>query len=84
MSGGTTTLAPYSMRKSLLALVVYLGASLAVYADTLDRPHFQVDGIAIVWSADSDGSTPIVSDFLIDDGSTITDLIAADAHTVIT
>ncbi|MEM9841677.1 MAG: hypothetical protein AAF767_03470 [Pseudomonadota bacterium] len=84
MTGGTTTLAPYSMRKSLLALVVYLGSSLAVYADAIDRPHFQVDGIAIVWSADGDGSTPIVSDFLIDDGATNTDLIAADAHTVIT
>ena len=51
---------------------------------TIDRPHFNVDGIAIVWAADSGGTAPIVSDFIIDSGGADTDLINGDVHTVIT
>ena len=49
-----------------------LGGGLALsqpgMADTVDRPHFKVDGVAIVWAADSAGTTPIVSDFIIGGG----------------
>jgi len=77
-----------SFRKLLLA-----GAALAVgtaavaapaSASIIDRPHFKVLGVVIVWGADdSDGSTPIATDFVIGDASS-TDLIAADGRTVVT
>ena len=77
-----------SFRKLLLA-----GAALAVSSATLaapasasiiDRPHFKVLGVVIVWGAnDADGSTPIATDFVIGDASD-TDLIAADGRTVVT
>ncbi|MDJ0922493.1 MAG: hypothetical protein QNI84_15300 [Henriciella sp.] len=77
-----------SFRKLLLA-----GAALAVstatvvapaQASIIDRPHFKVLGVVIVWGADdSDGSTPIATDFVIDDVND-TDLIAADGRTVLT
>ena len=51
---------------------------------TIDRPHFNVDGIAIVWAAESGGTAPIVSDFIVDSGGADTDLINGDVHTVIT
>ncbi len=50
----------------------------------VDRPHFNVDGVAIVWAADASGTTPIVSDFIIDSGGADTDLINGDVHTVMT
>ena len=52
--------------------------------DTVDRPHFRVDGIAIVWAADSSGNTPIASDFIVENGGVSTDLIGTDVHTVVT
>lgn len=52
--------------------------------DTVDRPHFQVDGIAIVWAADDSGTTPIASDFIVETGSGNADLINTDVHTVMT
>ncbi len=61
-----------------------LCVSLPSQSGTIDRPHFRVDGIAIVWAADSSGNTPIVSDFIIEDGGANTDLIAGDVHTVVT
>jgi len=77
-----------SFRKLLLA-----GAALAVgtaavaapaSASIIDRPHFKVLGVVIVWGAnDVDGSTPIATDFVIGDASD-TDLIAADGRTVVT
>lgn len=77
-----------SFRKLLLA-----GATLAVStaalaapasASIIDRPHFKVLGVVIVWAAnDTDGSTPIATDFVIGDASD-TDLIAADGRTVVT
>lgn len=53
-------------------------------SDVIDRPHFNVDGVAIVWAADSGTTTPIVSDFIIENGAVNTDLINTDVHTVVT
>ena len=53
-------------------------------ADTLDRPHFKVAGVAIVWAADSTGATPIASDFVIGGNGSNSDLIGSDVHTVVT
>eukprot|EP00903_Cladosiphon_okamuranus_P002940 g2938.t1 len=53
-------------------------------ADTIDRPHFNVDGVAIIWAADASGASPIVSDFVIGNGGSSTDLISGDVHTVVT
>ena len=67
---------------------VVLGAGLCLsqtsIGSTIDRPHFNVDGVAIVWAADAGGTAPIVSDFIIDSGGADTDLINGDVHTVIT
>ncbi len=52
--------------------------------DMVDRPHFRVDGVAIVWAADSSDNTPIASDFIVESGGTNTDLIGTDVHTVVT
>ncbi len=77
-----------SFRKLLLAGAT-LAASTAMMsapaqASIIDRPHFKVLGVVIVWGAnDVDGSTPIATDFVIGDGSD-TDLIAADGRTVVT
>lgn len=51
---------------------------------TIDRPHFNIDGIAIVWAADATNATPIVSDFILENGGASTDLVSGDVHTVIT
>lgn len=53
-------------------------------SSVIDRPKFDVDGLVIVWGADSAKSTPIVSDFIVEDGGVNTDLISADVHTVLT
>ncbi|MCR9195918.1 MAG: hypothetical protein NXH88_14365 [Hyphomonas sp.] len=67
---------------------VFVGAGLSLsqtsMGSVIDRPHFNVDGVAIVWAADASGTTPIVSDFIIDSGGADTDLINGDAYTVIT
>ncbi|MEL6726049.1 MAG: hypothetical protein AAFP81_04995 [Pseudomonadota bacterium] len=52
--------------------------------DAIDRPHFNVDGVAIVWAADASNTTPIVSDFIVDRNGVSTDLISGDAYTVVT
>ena len=68
--------------------VVFAGAGLCLsqtsMGSVVDRPHFNVDGVAIVWAADASGTAPIVSDFIIDSGGADTDLINGDVHTVIT
>lgn len=68
--------------------VVFVGAGLSLsqtsMGSVVDRPHFNVDGVAIVWAADASGTAPIVSDFIIDSGVADTDLINGDVHTVIT
>ncbi|MEO0607829.1 MAG: hypothetical protein AAFY82_06325 [Pseudomonadota bacterium] len=68
------------------ALIVGAGLSLSPVSvgDTIDRPHFNVDGIAIVWAADQGQATPIVSDFILDNGAADLDLISGDVHTVVT
>lgn len=67
---------------------VFVGAGLSLsqtsMGSVIDRPHFNVDGVAIVWAADASGTTPIVSDFIIDSGGADSDLINSDAYTVIT
>lgn len=61
------------------------------HAEIVDRPHFDVDGMVIVWGADGASNAPVVADFIIDSGngatgasSGDTDLISTDAHTVVT
>ncbi len=67
---------------------IVLGASLCLsqtsISGTIDRPHFNIDGIAIVWAADNANATPIVSDFILENSGANTDLISSDVHTVIT
>lgn len=61
------------------------------HTGVVDRPHFNIEGMVIVWSADAGSNVPVVSDFIIDSGngtsaasSGDTDLISTDAHTVVT
>jgi len=60
-------------------------------ADIVDRPHFEREGLVIVWAADPSGNAPVVSDFVLDTGNGAsatgpgdTDLISTDAHAVVT
>lgn len=74
-----------NFRKLLLA-----GAATAVgsatfatstQASIIDRPHFKVEPIIIVWATDGvTGTAPYVTDFYV--GSEANDLIAADGHAV--
>ncbi len=89
-----------SFRKLLLAGAALAASTAAVatpaHASIIDRPHFKVLGVVIVWAADdSTGGTPIATDFVIDDdnsfsgtgGAADTDLIggaAVDGRTVVT
>ena len=67
-----------------------MAAAAPAHASIIDRPHFKVLGVVIVWAADeTDGSTPIATDFVINDttGSGDTDLIGnttTDGRTVLT
>lgn len=63
---------------------VFAGLSQIAWGGTIDRPHFNIRGMAIVWAADSGQSAPIVSDFVIQQGGANTDLISGDVHTVVT
>lgn len=78
----------YNLRAVLRTSAVMLGASLCLsqtsLSGTIDRPHFNIDGIAIVWAADNTNATPIVSDFILENSGASTDLISSDVHTVIT
>jgi len=76
-----------SFRKLLLA-----GAALATcttaavapaQASIIDRPHFKVLGVAIVWSGDGTGGA-IADDFIIGVSTDGTDLISSDGTTVVT
>ena len=80
-----------SFRKLLLAgttLVASAAIATPANASIIDRPHFKVLGVVIVWAADdSNGNTPIATDFVIDSddgGNNDADLIAADGRTVVT
>ncbi|MDJ0919831.1 MAG: hypothetical protein QNI84_01785 [Henriciella sp.] len=56
-------------------------------AQVNDRTTFAVEGIVVVWGADSAGQSPIVSDFIINDSNVArgdTDLIAGDVASVVT
>jgi len=86
-----------SFRKLLLAGAALAASTAAVatpaHASIIDRPHFKVLGVVIVWAADdTNGNTPIATDFVIDDSvggvaASDTDLIggtAVDGRTVVT
>ncbi|MEL6859593.1 MAG: hypothetical protein AAFO74_14490, partial [Pseudomonadota bacterium] len=83
-----------SYRKLLMAGAALAASTLSVSAPAnasiIDRPHFKVLGVVIVWAADdATGTTPIATDFIIDDtaGSGDTDLIGGtdrDGRTVVT
>ncbi|MDG1825583.1 MAG: hypothetical protein P8H62_04860 [Henriciella sp.] len=81
-----------SFRKILLAgaaLAASTAAMAPANASIIDRPHFKVLGVVIVWAAnDADGSVPIATDFVIHDDATgtaaDTDLIAATGRTLVT
>ncbi len=86
-----------SFRKLLLAGAALAASTAAVAtpanASIIDRPHFKVLGVVIVWAADeTNGNTPIATDFVIDDSvggvaANDTDLIggaAVDGRTVVT
>ncbi|MEL7453269.1 MAG: hypothetical protein AAGJ50_07865 [Pseudomonadota bacterium] len=80
-----------SYRKLLLAGAALAASTMAVSATAnasiIDRPHFKVLGVVIVWAADdSNGNTPIATDFVIDDtvGAGDSDLILQDGRTVLT
>lgn len=83
-----------SFRKLLLAGAALAASTAAVApanASVIDRPHFKVLGVVIVWAADDTGagSAPVATDFIIDDttGAGDTDLIGGtdvDGRTVLT
>lgn len=72
------------------ALVGGVAASLmagTAYASVIDRPFFQVLGVVVVWGADSTGTAPVVSDFVLltpASGTAGADLIADDVRAVVT
>lgn len=82
-----------SFRKLLLAGAALAASTAAVTpanASIIDRPHFKVLGVVIVWAAeDGTGNVPIATDFIINDqvGAGDTDLIGGntiDGRTVVT
>ncbi len=86
-----------SIRKLLLASAALAVSTATVAtnanASIIDRPHFKVLGVVVVWAADeSNGNTPIATDFVINTNtggtaSNDVDLIggtAADGRTVVT
>lgn len=83
-----------SFRKLLLAgatLAMSTAAVAPAHASIVDRPHFKVLGVVIVWASDNTvaGGTPIATDFVINDDAAgdDTDLIggsAVDGRTVVT
>ncbi|MEO1553620.1 MAG: hypothetical protein AAFR82_06755 [Pseudomonadota bacterium] len=75
---------PASARLGAACLALGLGLAQPAMSETVDRPHFNIDNVAIVWAAESSGIAPIVSDFIIGGNGTSTDLISTDVHTVVT
>lgn len=75
---------PAWLRMSAAFAGAALCVSLPSISGVIDRPHYKVDGMVIVWAADSGGNTPIASDFILEDGGANTDLISTDVHTVVT
>lgn len=72
------------MRLGAASAATMFCVSVPAAPDTIDRAHFNVDGVAIVWAADATGSTPIVSDFVVGANGSSADLISTDVHTVVT
>ena len=70
----------------LSALLLAAGVCLyqPALGSVIDRPHYNIDGLIVVWGADSTGGVPIVSDFIIENGGANTDLINGDVFTVVT
>lgn len=70
----------------LIALQAMAGLCLAmpVQGGIVDRITMSQDGIVIVWAADSTNTTPIASDFILENGGTNVDLIADDVFPVVT
>jgi hypothetical protein len=65
--------------------------AISAHAELIDRPHFEREGLVIVWAADATGAVPMVSDFILDTGNGTSatgsgdiDLIASDAYAVVT
>ncbi|MEM1086792.1 MAG: hypothetical protein AAGH90_03620 [Pseudomonadota bacterium] len=73
-----------SWRKYGLACMGSVMACAVSSAMTTDTPKFKVDGVIIVWAGDQTGTAPVVSDFIVGQGQSAPDLIAADARTVVT
>lgn len=71
-------------RRIALASLVAIGVSMPTQGAIIDRPFMKVEGVVIVWGADATSTTPIVSDFIIEDGGASTDLISGDVFTVLT
>lgn len=71
---------------SFLLAAAILASAGPASAQSMDVPAFRVRGLVVVWAADSAGTVPVVSDFIIDSaiGRADTDLISGDVHTVVT
>ncbi len=78
------------LQKAAWGRICTVMASLGLYAalpslgSVIDRPVIKVEGVVIVWGADNTSTTPIASEFIIEDGGASTDLIAGDVFTVLT
>lgn len=70
----------------ITAAITTLGVCFALpsVSAITDRAVFKVDGVVIVWGADNTSTTPIASEFIIQNGGASTDLIAGDVYTVLT
>lgn len=71
-------------RRYALACLGSALASGSSSALTLDNPNFKVDGVIIVWAADSSGTAPVVADFIVGNDQSAPDLIGIDARAVVT
>lgn len=81
----------HHLRRGLGCLTLALCTLGSGFGLTVDRPHFEREGIVIVWAADPTSAAPVVADFVLDTGNGTSagssgdvDLIATDTHTVVT
>lgn len=73
------------LSRILLLLNVCLGAAGPASADTESRFQVRIDPALIVWAADEDGGSPVVTDFIVGRGlAPERDLIADDGFAVLT
>lgn len=73
-----------NLRAATLGSLLTCAGVLQASSSVMDRPHFKVEGIAIVWAADQTNGVPIASDFIIENSGANADLIAGDVFTVVT